>query len=176
MSAPVTATGATDATSAQTGAGTSDATDSVTGSSVDTSVENFDARQLDMPGQIDPSRARAAYSGAENQNAHVRGLLAPSQYAYDLQLKLDEENMRIREENRAKASAREDQALRFRDQYHAQYMSAQQLLNVAIMNALLAALNSSQDNTNLSSAAFGELVDKIAGTAPPVTVSSPSGS
>lgn len=169
MSAPVTAAGQTDAADVQTAAGNADNADSQSATGSIVNLEQWSADQKDMPGKVDSQRGRAVYSGAENQNAHVRNLLDGDRYFLQHQLDLAAEQLRIREENRAEERRQReelfDARLRHTDDLH-----------VVLVQGLSAAQSSNQVSLADLINAFGQIAAKMAGDTPPVTVASPKAS
>lgn len=165
MSAPTTASGSTDASSPATAASTTDANGASSDTATDTSHVDYNADQLDKPGQVDGQRGRAAYSSVEKATEQFIDQLDRRRYSYDLQRQLDAENLRTREENRAEERRR-------RDRMFAEDMRERASQHLISDDALIGVQNADQVNYDALAAAIVEAFAKIAGLTPPVTATS----
>lgn len=165
MSAPVSAVGNTDAADVQTAAGNTDNADSQSATGSLEVISQYVPHAQDMPGQVDSQRGRSVYSASENAAAHVRNLIDGDRYLLTQQMALDAEAQRRRDADYAD----------FRNQRLAQNQQTLQLNLVAIQQLSGVQVANLGDLTSFV-AALGQMLEKTAGTTPPVTVSSPKAS
>lgn len=114
--------------------------------------EEDEARERDLPGQVDSQRGRAAYSAAEK---------AHDQYS---------ERATATQKGREYNDSERELRLRFSEQLQNQYLTHQANLNSVTVMLLASAATSNDGGMATLVSALAEQMAKNAGNTPPVTV------